>query len=450
MAAGAKRWRMVWQRAASWAMPWRAAERWLVSFGSEEPLPLGSLSLRAQSIALALAPAAMSERPPVWPDFEDRSQWDGRRMSMSLAWAIEANLGLLPARAWFAQRSSTGLAEAMASLATPLLGVNGHSYPYAMPNISISNSNRMSVRAAAIVGAARARPGALGRLQQELAGQIADCAPGPHGAILALRAHLCAPGMSAGAVERVQEVFGPRVLTELSQALSIAWLDLAQSAGKRLMLASVAAGSGRAGTPAPALARSLLQEQARAVLGCPLLHGVAGAAVFALAPGHALDGQLDRWAVNDVFKALGPLAKLGLVGLAEEPGPLAWALSTQNKPAEILGLAMWGYGVDEHGPDGLRPIDIAVKKGRSLLFRALIAAGADASTKAPRSKKAPIDLGRKMLRDDLEPGLLARAERESIRAAVGPQAQGGAAGAAGAPIANLISAETLRPRKNRL
>lgn len=94
--------------------------------------------------------------------------------------------------------------------------------------------------------------------------------------------------------------------------------------------------------------------------------------------------------------------------------PIAWQMADENKALGILNIASWGLDVDLAGPDGKRPIEVAVGKGRALVFRALLDAGADASTKGAKARKSPIERSGRMLRSGVGPKLLAAAERAEM------------------------------------
>lgn len=89
-----------------------------------------------------------------------------------------------------------------------------------------------------------------------------------------------------------------------------------------------------------------------------------------------------------------------------------------NNVHALLGYCLWGSDPNLPGSDGLRPVDVATRKGRALLYRALALAGADCSTKGKGSRKTPAELGRKLLRDDLGHELLSMAERAEILGSV--------------------------------
>lgn len=126
---------------------------------------------------------------------------------------------------------------------------------------------------------------------------------------------------------------------------------------------------------------------------------------------------------------------------------LAWKAAVENKPQAVVGLALWGQDLDSAGPDGLRPVDIATRQGRALLYRALALGGADCETKGRGSRKSPAELGKKLLREDLGSDLLSAAERAEIASclALGPKpSKGGLAKDDAADIQEGEGLETAR------
>lgn len=134
-----------------------------------------------------------------------------------------------------------------------------------------------------------------------------------------------------------------------------------------------------------------------------------------MAPGSLADSasvdnghQSLKWlGTRDSF--LGELAKEAFSG-----EPIAWQMATENKALGILNVASWGVDVNLAGPDGKRPIEVAVDKGRALVFRGLLDAGANASTKGAKARKSPIERSGRMLRSGVGPKLLAAAEKAEM------------------------------------
>lgn len=91
-------------------------------------------------------------------------------------------------------------------------------------------------------------------------------------------------------------------------------------------------------------------------------------------------------------------------------------MAAENEARAVHNLSTWGADMELPGPDGKRPIELAVSKSRALVFRALLAAGADASTKGPKSRKSPIERSKRLLHSGLGEKLLAQAERAEIMA----------------------------------
>lgn len=133
----------------------------------------------------------------------------------------------------------------------------------------------------------------------------------------------------------------------------------------------------------------------------------------ALLADHSLaDGQdfVSRWQVRrDGFFA-------GLAPAAFKNEPIIWRMAAENEARAVHNLSAWGADMELPGPDGKRPIELAVNKSRALVFRALLAAGADASTKGPKSRKSPIERSKRLLHSGLGEKLLAQAERAEIMA----------------------------------
>ena len=109
---------------------------------------------------------------------------------------------------------------------------------------------------------------------------------------------------------------------------------------------------------------------------------------------------------------------LNLATACSPSGNLIWDAAHSNRPQACLGTIFFGFNPDLPGPDGLRAIDIATKKGRALLYRCLVLGGADCITKGIRARKTPAELGEKLLREDLGSELKSMAERAQIHAAI--------------------------------
>lgn len=137
-----------------------------------------------------------------------------------------------------------------------------------------------------------------------------------------------------------------------------------------------------------------------------------------MAPGSLVDNASEdkgsiclKWlSTHPIF--LGELAKKAFLG-----DPVAWRMATENKALGIINIASWGLDLNFAGPDGKRPIEVALDKGRALVFRALLDAGADASTKGAKARKSPISRSARMLRSGTGPKLLAAAERAEMESA---------------------------------
>ena len=106
----------------------------------------------------------------------------------------------------------------------------------------------------------------------------------------------------------------------------------------------------------------------------------------------------------------------GLVPAAFKNEPIIWRMAAENEARAVHNLSTWGADMELPGPDGKRPIELAVSKSRALVFRALLSAGADASTKGPKSRKSPIERSKRFLHPGVGDKLLAQAERAEIMA----------------------------------
>ena len=106
----------------------------------------------------------------------------------------------------------------------------------------------------------------------------------------------------------------------------------------------------------------------------------------------------------------------GLAPAAFKDDPIIWRMADENDARAVRNFAAWGADMERPGPDGKRPIELAVGKNRALVFRALLEAGADAWTKGPKSRKSPIERSKRLLRPGLGEKLLAQAERAEIMA----------------------------------
>jgi hypothetical protein len=150
----------------------------------------------------------------------------------------------------------------------------------------------------------------------------------------------------------------------------------------------------------------------------------------------------------------GIVAMLDLAKRVGGEGSLAWKASVANKPEAVVGLSLWGEDLDAAGPDGLRPVDVATRMGRALLYRALALAGADCETKGRGSRKTPAELGKKLLRDDLGADLLSAAERAEIASSLGAGTKNGKQGAmstsAQSEEGGVEADQSERPKRPRL
>ena len=192
----------------------------------------------------------------------------------------------------------------------------------------------------------------------------------------------------------------------INKALSQSSLACAGLAGRRLMSGQVQAGSSNIGSQ---WKTDWPQAKAEAAEFGHLLFGC-----FAERSAHAAS-----WLGKS--READPKATSAMLALARacsDSGNLAWDAAASNDPAACLGFCLWGADPDAPGPDELRPVDIATRKGRALLYRSLALAGADCASKGKGSRKSPAELGRKLLRTDLGAELLCMAERAELQGAL--------------------------------
>ena len=246
---------------------------------------------------------------------------------------------------------------------------------------------------------AKWRPG----FETEFCAQLGRALPQDQAAKAALISLWGAPGLRQSAPEIVRGVFGEQAFKDCCQSLRGMLSRKAESIGWRMSNSTVVAGAGSTHRPQPPA--SLEPEDAGAWLLRPLLNGMRQAQIDTVPLEAALSAQ-SQACLAQVFR------------LAFEGDPVAWRCAQENDYKALLGFSRWGLDPDLPGPDGLRAVDVAVKTGRALLFRSLLAIGADAATKGKGARKAPIERGKRLLRDDLAGNVMAEAERSMLEGAL--------------------------------
>jgi hypothetical protein len=389
--------------AYSKVMPWSAAEVWLQSFRSSRPLRLASLRGSSQAIALVLAPASMSDQAVDWAEnLSNREMARGLANAFREACACNVLLKSSASKGPLAMLDAIGESARSETLMGEIAALTSDYFMWRAQTVaSIVKRLESSIGAFSSDGPARQE------LRRSLALQIAEAHPGSAGVLLSLRAYLASPGSASLATPKIEQAFGSQSVERFCVLLEPHWLLMAGRMGARKVNEAVAAGSG---APIAPYMRDWRQAAEMAMFSAGALRGLAHGILLSLPA-----SELGSWAKAETLGAVEPWVKKGLLSKSE---PVVWAMAQENNVAGVLGLSMWGFGLDAAGPDGLRPVDIAVRKGRALLFRALVWSGADVSSKAPRARKTPIELGEKLLREDLGADLLAMAERESIKVSI--------------------------------
>lgn len=272
---------------------------------------------------------------------------------------------------------------------------------------------------------------------KELCQQLSRALPPQQAAQAALLCLWPVPQSSSDALAYVRQTFGDQATDQACASLAPLLLQRARLRGLSLAASTVEAGSNQRSEFALSSSRAN-QNISRAEFGSWFIDPL-----FSLMKSKGVD--VDPLAADFISRHDASMAQTFQVAFASKP--CAWDLATANDYHAILGASFWGLDVDLPGPDGKRPIDIAVKSGRRLLFRSLILAGADATTKAAGSRKPPIELGKHLLRDDLTPSLLAKAERSMIDASLTPHHP---THTIPAPTQTLDLAQEVKPKPRRL
>lgn len=96
---------------------------------------------------------------------------------------------------------------------------------------------------------------------------------------------------------------------------------------------------------------------------------------------------------------------------------LCWELANQNDWRSILTLGEAGLlDLERKGPDGKTAAQLAVGKGRALVYRSLLALGADVTSRAPKARKSAAQRGARLMRKDMSERLVAAQEKAELHA----------------------------------